>query len=80
MFCLTMLFRFDWDMLPGCPLFVLDPTWGSILCEDDVVPLAPTPFAVGRGTDGFPEGCPDMLTVTKNDCCVCKRDQSSNNS
>lgn len=25
-FCLTMLFRFDWDMLPDCPLLVLDPT------------------------------------------------------
>ena len=24
--CLTMLFRFDWDMLPDCPLLVLDPT------------------------------------------------------
>ena len=23
---LTMLFRFDWDMLPDCPLLVLDPT------------------------------------------------------
>ena len=27
---------------------------------------APTPLAVGRGTDGFIEGCPDMMTVLKN--------------
>lgn len=54
-------------MLPGCPLLVLDPTWGSVLCWDEVVPLTTTPFGVGRGTDGFPEGCPDMMMVTKND-------------
>ena len=56
-----MLFRFDWDMLPGCPLPVLDPTWVSVLCWDEVMPLALTPLAVGRGTDGFPEGWPDMM-------------------
>ena len=28
---------------------------------------APTPFVVGRGTDGFPEGCPDMMTGSKDD-------------
>ena len=31
------------------------------------MPLAPTPLAVGRGPEGFPEGCPDMITVSKND-------------
>ena len=25
------------------------------------MPPAPMPLAVGRGTDGFPEGCPDMV-------------------
>ena len=31
-----------------------------------MLPLA-TPLAVGRGAEGFPEGCPDMMTVSKND-------------
>ena len=66
-FCLTMLFRFDWDMLPDCPLLVLDPTWGSVLCWDEFMPPVPTPLAVGRGTDGFPEGSPDMMAISKND-------------
>ncbi len=56
-----MLLRFDGDMPPVCPLLVLDPTWGSGLCWDVVIPPAPTPLAVGRGTDGFAEGCPDIL-------------------
>ena len=29
------------------------------------MPPGPTPLAVGRVTDGFPEGCPDMMTVLK---------------
>ena len=28
---------------------------------------APTPLVVGRGTDGFPEGCPDMTMGSKDD-------------
>ena len=62
---LTMLFRFDWDMLPDCPLLVLDPTGGPVLCWDEVMPPAPTPLVVGRAPEGFPEGCPDMMTVSK---------------
>lgn len=73
MLCLTMPFRFDWDMLPGCPLPVLDPTWGSVLCCDEVMPPAPMPLAVGRGTDGFPKGCLDMMTVSKTEWGSCRR-------
>ena len=29
------------------------------------MPPGPTPLAVGRVTDEFPGGCPDMMTVSK---------------
>ena len=29
------------------------------------MPPGPTPLAVVRVTDGFPEGCPDMMMVLK---------------
>ena len=31
------------------------------------MPAVPTPLAVGRGTDGFPEDSPDMMAISKND-------------
>ena len=30
------------------------------------MPPAPTPLAIGRGPEGFAEGCVDMVTVSKN--------------
>lgn len=31
------------------------------------MPPAPMPLALGRGPEGFVEGWPDMMTVSKND-------------
>lgn len=53
---LTMLFKFDWDIAPGGPLPVLDPT-----CWEGAAIPPVTPFVTGRAPEGGPPGgWPDM--------------------
>ncbi len=67
---LTILLRFDCDMLLACPLLVeLGPAWESMgLCWEDPCPPAAMPFVAERGgTEAFPGGWLDIVLDTMDD-------------
>ena len=58
--CLTMLLRLDWDMLPVWPAAAAAPTEESWRCWADTPLETEIPFVFERGAEEAPPGTCDM--------------------